>query len=143
MLDVKLITELSAAEQAALPPGQWGPRSVIIREAFPGKGREPRHFFRRASLALKGKAAARNVEAACLKAYALMESGCGVAVAAGGFSQAGGYDPLPDFREVQQRAARLKARPGGESFPARRFREALAGWVRLFEQYSATERMAV
>lgn len=141
MLSVKHISEFSEAEQAALPPEMRRTTSIIIRESFPGEGREPRIFFRRAIYALKGKTAARRVEIACLKAFALLETGLGVAVSVGGFSRIGRYDPLPDLRELQQRAERLKPRPGGEGYPARRFRNFLGGWVRLLEQYSEAERV--
>ena len=134
-LSVKHINELSAAEQAALPSYLRGPDAVVIRESFEGEASEPRHFLRRAVMALKGKTAARNVEAAFNKADALLFFGCAAAAKMGRWAKVGEYDPRPDFRELRRRAMRLTARPGNEWLKG--FPEELASYLCCLEGHGS------
>lgn len=131
MLSVRHISECPEDEQATLPAYLRGPDAIIIKEARPGEANEPRNFIRRAIYTLKGKVASRNVEMAFLKADALMLFGCAVAVSTGCWSPTSCYDPLPDFRELQQRAMRLMAQSADEGPKA--FLKNLADYVRYLE----------
>ncbi|MES2493712.1 MAG: hypothetical protein V4579_10585 [Pseudomonadota bacterium] len=132
-LSAKHITELSAAEQAALPAYLRGPNAIIIRESRPGEGNEPRHFVRRAILALKGKAAGRNVARSVMKADALMFFGCAVATSMSRWSLDGSYDPLSDLRELRARATRMLGRSGKGRSELIEFRDNIASYIRYLE----------
>jgi len=110
MLSAKYIDELTAAEQAALPPELRLPGAVIIRESRPGEAGEPRNHILRATFGLKGKAAGRDAAKTVAKAAALLVYGSQVASSMGRWSRDGTYDPVPDLRELYRRATLLLAR---------------------------------
>lgn len=126
MLSAKHIDELTSAEQAALPASVRLPDVIIIRESRPGEASEPRNHIRRAILALKGKAAGRDARKTALKAIALMSYGSQVASSMGRWSRDGGYDPIPDLRELHRRATLLLARCRNGRSEVAEFRDTVA-----------------
>ena len=135
MLAVRLFSETGPAVQ--------GPRHVVtITESRPGELDEPRHLIRRAIAAVKaGKVARRKPKVTAIKVNSLILGAALRAKEIAGWSRARAYDPLPDFLELRDVAARRLPPSAAEGCPIAECLAALDDSISQFESVSAVQRM--
>lgn len=144
MLSVKLISELSPEDQAALPGAPHDPNLVLVIESRPGEMGEPWILLRRALHVLKaGKTVARDPAKAALKAHGLVDMAALRAQAIGAWSTDGRpYDPSPDTIELQKLAARHLGPKTADDHPIARFRTAIEHMMCGVRMLAAAQRLA-
>lgn len=135
MLAVSLFSEARPTVQ--------GPRHVVtISESRHGELDEPRHLIRRAIVAVKaGRVAQRRPQATAIKANSLIFAAALKAKEIAGWSQARTYDPLPDFLELRDVAARRLPPPAAENCPIAQCHAAISASISEFKSVSAAQRM--
>lgn len=135
MLAVRLFSETGPAVQ--------GPRHVVtISESRPGELDEPRHLIRRAIAAVKaGRVARRKPLATAIKMNSLILVAALKAKKIGGWSRDRTYDPLPDFLELRDVAARRLWSSAAANCLIAEYRAVLDDCISLFEGVSVVQRM--
>lgn len=143
MFAVKLITPIPARAQAKAPHVGGARHFVTITESRANEADEPRHFIRRAIYVLKaGQGRPGTDRKGALKVIGLIQAASLRTQAIGGWSIAGGYDPLPDFLELLTAAAPMFRRSRVGDDQVAMLRLGIEGTIASLREASATQRMA-